>query len=371
VTEGDNLVLDGNSGVVYVNPSAEIEREYQVLVKRYDAFRRELMVGQDEPTTTRDGHRVRLLANIALLPDVQLALRYGAEGIGLLRSEFSFLTYEDFPDENQQLARYNRLLDAVGKRPVTIRTLDIGADKYPPYLRVPREENPFLGWRSIRISLEMPGIFKVQLRAILRAAAHHDVRILFPMISSLEELRLARELLVEAQAELYKEGLEHNPELEVGIMVEVPSAVWLAQRLIREVDFFSIGTNDLIQYLLAADRNNRKVAHLYEPLHPAVLSAIDEVINVARGAGKEVGICGEMASDPMTTLLLLGMGLDQLSLSPMFIPVVRKLIRATNYQTARHIAHDVMQMASVQEIKGYLIERYRDLGLVQLLEMYR
>lgn len=371
VTEGDNLVLDGNSGVVYVNPSGEVEREYQLLIRRYEAFRRELMVGQNEPTATRDGHRVALLANIALVPDVQLALRYGAEGVGLLRSEFSFLTYEDFPDENQQLALYNRILERVGKRPVTIRTLDIGADKYPPYLRVPREDNPFLGWRSIRISLELPGIFKVQLRAILRAAARHDVRILFPMISSLEELRRAREILVEAQAELYKEGLEHNPNIEVGIMVEVPSAVWLAPRLVREVDFFSIGTNDLIQYLLAADRNNPKVAHLYEPLHPAVLSAIAEVVNVARGAGKQVCICGEIASDPIATLLLVGMGLDELSLSPLFIPVVRKLVRATNYQTARHIAHDVLQMASVQEIKGYLIERYRDLGLIQLVEMYR
>jgi phosphotransferase system, enzyme I, PtsP len=371
VTEGDSLVLDGNSGIVYVNPSAEVEREYQVLIKRYEAFRRELMVGQNEPTVTHDGHRVQMLANIALLADVQLALRYGAEGIGLLRSEFSFLTYEDFPDESQQLTLYNRMLEQVDNRPVTIRTLDIGADKYPPYLRVPREENPFLGWRSIRISLEMPGIFKVQLRAILRAAAHHNVKLLFPMISSLEELRRAREILVEAQAELYKEGLEHNPEIEVGIMVEVPSAVWLAPRLVREVDFFSIGTNDLIQYLLAADRNNPKVAHLYEPLHPAVLSAVAEVVNVARGAGKEVCLCGEMASDPMATLLLVGMGLDQLSLSPLFIPVVRKLIRGANYQTARHIAHDVLQMTSVQEIKGYMIERYRDLGLIQLLEMYR
>jgi phosphotransferase system, enzyme I, PtsP len=371
VSEGDSLVLDGNSGIVYVNPSAEVEREYQVLIKRYDAFKRELMVGLNEPPATHDGHRVQLLANIALPADVRLALRYGAEGIGLLRSEFSFLTYEDFPDENQQLSLYNRILEAVGKRPVTIRTLDIGADKYPPYLRVPREDNPFLGWRSIRISLEMSGIFKVQLRAILRAAAHHDVRILFPMISSLEELRRARELLAEAQAELYKEGLEHDPEIEVGIMVEVPSAVWLAPRLIREVDFFSIGTNDLIQYLLAADRNNPKVAHLYEPLHPAVLSAIAEIVNVARGAGKDACICGEMASDPMSTLLLLGMGLDQMSLSPLFIPVVRKLIRGSNYQTARHIAHDVLQMGSVQEIKGYLIERYRDLGLIQLVEMYR
>ncbi len=371
VSEGDALVIDGNSGIVYVNPSSEVEREYQLLMKRYDAFRKELMVGLDEPTVTRDGHRVEMLANIALPADIALAIRYGAEGIGLLRSEFSFLTYEDFPDENQQLTLYKRILEAAGKRPVTIRTLDIGADKYPPYLRVPREDNPFLGWRSIRISLELASIFKVQLRAILRAAAHHDVRIMFPMISSIEELRRARELLAEAQAELYKEGLEHDPAIEVGIMVEVPSAVWLAPRLVEEVDFFSIGTNDLIQYLLAADRNNPRVAHLYEPLHPAVLAAIAEVISVGRGAGKQVCICGEMASDPMATLLLLGMGLDQLSLSPLFIPVVRKIIREGNFQTARQIAHDILQMVSVQEIKGYLIERYRDLGLIQMLEMYR
>jgi len=371
VLEGDALVLDGNSGIVYVNPSSEVEREYQILMKRYDAFRKELLVGLDEPTVTHDGHRVQMLANIALPADIQLAIRYGAEGIGLLRSEFSFLTYEDFPDEDQQLTLYNRILDAAGNRPVTIRTLDIGADKYPPYLRVPREDNPFLGWRSIRISLELASIFKVQLRAILRAGARHDVKIMFPMISSMEELRRARELLSEAQAELFKEGLEHNPKIEVGIMVEVPSAVWLAPRLIEEVDFFSIGTNDLIQYLLAADRNNPRVAHLYESLHPAVLGAISEVVSVARGAGKQVCICGEMASDPLATLLLLGMGLDQLSLSPLFIPVVRKIIRDSSFETAHQVARDILQMVSVQEIKGYLIERYRDLGLIHMLEMYR
>jgi len=371
VAEGDSLVLDGNSGILYVNPSAEVEREYQVLHKRYDAFRRDLITHDEEPTATRDGTRVQILANIALYHDVPLAQRYGAEGIGLLRSEFSFLTFEDFPDENQQIALYKRILDAVGERPVTIRTLDIGADKYPPYMRVPREDNPFLGWRSIRISLEMPSLFKVQLRAILRAAARHDVRILFPMISSLEELRQARELLTEAQDELYREGLEHNPNIKVGIMVEVPSAVWLAPRLVREVDFFSIGTNDLIQYLLAADRNNPRVAHLYEALHPAVLAAIAEVIGVARAAGREVCICGEMASDPLATLLLVGMGFDQLSLSPLFIPVIRKIVRQTDDRTARLIAHDTLEMTSVQEIKGYLIERYRDLGLIKLVEMFR
>jgi len=364
-------VLDGNSGVVYINPGSEVEKNYVELAHRYEAFKRELISENDEPTATRDGHRVMMLANIALPADIPLALKYGAEGVGLLRTEFSFLTYEDFPDEEQQLALYTKFLSQVGRRPVTIRTLDIGADKYPPYLRVPREDNPFLGWRSIRVSLEMSGLFKVQLRAILRAAARFNVRILFPMISSIEELRRARELLAESQAELYKEGLEHDPEIEVGIMVEVPSAVWLAPRLAREVDFLSIGTNDLIQYLLAADRNNPKVAHLYEAFHPAVISAIAEVVNVARAADKEVGICGEMASDPLATLLLVGIGLDDLSLSPLFIPVVRKIVRAVDYQTARLIAREIFQMASVQEIKGFLVERYRDLGLINLVEMYR
>jgi phosphotransferase system enzyme I (PtsP) len=371
VSEGDDMVVDGHSGVIYINPSVEIEREYEKLGKRYEAFRRELMTGRHEPTKTHDGCPVQVLANVALLADLHLALRYGAEGVGLMRSEFSFLTYEDFPDENQQVALYRKMLETAGDRPVTIRTLDIGADKYPPYMRVPREDNPFLGWRSIRISLEMPGLFKVQLRAILRAATQHDVRILFPMISSLDELRRARELLAEAQNELYKEGLEHNPRIEVGIMVEVPSAVWLAPRLAHEVDFFSIGTNDLIQYLLAADRNNPKVAHLYEALHPAVLKAIADVVSVGRAANKEVCLCGEMASDPLSTLLLVGMGLNQLSLSPLFIPVVRKLIRATTFETARTIAQNTLEMATSQEIKGYLIERYRELGLIQMVEMYR
>jgi phosphotransferase system enzyme I (PtsP) len=370
VVGGDTVVLDGNSGIVYVNPTPEVEKDYVALTKRYENFKRELMEDSDQPAATRDGHRVRLYANIALYNDVPLALQYGAEGVGLLRSEFSFLTYEDFPDEDQQIALYNRMLQTFGQRPVTIRTLDIGADKYPPYMRVPREENPFLGWRSIRISLEMPELFKVQLRAILRAATRFNVRIMFPMISSLEELRRAKELLAQCQAELYNEGLDHNPHVPVGIMVEVPSAVWLAPRLAPMVDFFSIGTNDLVQYLLAADRNNPKVAHLYEAFHPAVISAVSEVVNVARAADKEVGICGEMASDPLATLLLVGLGLDELSLSPLFIPVVRKALREVDYQTARQVAREVLQMGSVQEIKGYLVERYRALGLINLVEMY-
>jgi len=246
----------------------------------------------------------------------------------------------------------------------------VGADKYPAYMQVPREDNPYLGWRSIRISLEMPEFFKVQLRAVLRAAALGRVRLMFPMISSVEEIRRAKDLLEEAKEELAREGREHEPGVQVGMMVEVPSAVALANQLIREVDFFSIGTNDLIQYLLAVDRNNRKVAPLYEPLHPAVLSAVHEVVQAAKGAGKWVGMCGEMASDSLCTLVLLGFGLDDLSMGPFFIPVIKRIIRSVSYAAARNIARDVLEMATVKEVKGYLFDGMKGLGITELMEMY-
>jgi phosphotransferase system enzyme I (PtsI) len=237
-------------------------------------------------------------------------------------------------------------------------------------MRLPREENPFLGWRSIRISLEMPEFFKVQLRAILRAATLGRVRILFPMISSVEDIRTAKELLAEAKEELRREGHDFDPGVQLGIMVEVPSAVALANHLIREVDFFSIGTNDLIQYLLAVDRNNAKVAPLYEPLHPAVLSGIHEAVQAAKGAGKWVGMCGEMASDPMSSLVLLGLGLDDLSMGPFFIPVIKRIIRSVPYGAARNIARDVLGMATVKEVKGHLFDGMKSLGIIELMEMY-
>jgi len=368
VQEGDDLIVDGNSGVVYVNPPVEIAREYERLERDYSAFNQKLETLKQLPAETSDGRRLSLYANIGLVADLLLAHRHGAQGVGLYRTEFPFLTYREFPDEEEQYRLYARVVRGMEGKPVTIRTLDVGADKYPAYMQVPREDNPYLGWRSIRISLEMPEFFKVQLRAVLRAAALGRVRLMFPMISSVEEIRRAKDLLEEAKEELAREGREHDPGVQVGMMVEVPSAVALANQLIR--DFFSIGTNDLIQYLLAVDRNNRKVAPLYEPLHPAVLSAVHEVVQAAKGAGKWVGMCGEMASDSLCTLVLLGFGLDDLSMGPFFIPVIKRIIRSVSYAAARNIARDVLEMATVKEVKGYLFDGMKGLGITELMEMY-
>jgi len=370
VQQGDTVIVDGNSGVVYVNPSAEIARDYERLDREYRAFNRELEDSHDLPAETRDGVRISLCANVGLLIDLSFAKRHGAEGVGLYRTEIPFLTYHDFPGEEEQLDLYRRVITGMGGKPVTIRTLDLGPDKYPAYLRLPREDNPFLGWRSIRISLEMADLFKVQLRAILRAGAHGPVRILFPMISSVEEILQVKEILAEVKDELRREDKAFDPWMPIGMMVEVPAAVWLADRLVQEVDFFSIGTNDLIQYLLAVDRNNRKVAPLYEPLHPAVLIAIARTVQAAKRKGKRVGMCGEMAADPLCTLVLLGMGLDELSMEPFFVPVIKRVIRLLSYAEAQRLTTEVLQMETVQEVKGRLFETLKKLGTIALVEMY-
>jgi phosphotransferase system enzyme I (PtsP) len=370
VHEGDHVLVDGNSGVVFLNPSAEVVREYDRLDREYRAFNRELEPLRALPAETTDGRRVNLFANIGLIGDLVFVHRHGADGIGLYRTEFPFLTYRDFPDEEEQFQIYARAVRGMEGKPVTIRTLDIGADKYPPYLNLAREENPFLGWRSIRISLEMPELFKTQIRAILRVGTLGRVRLMVPMISGLEEIRQAKELIEEAKEELRREGQDFDPSIPLGMMVEVPSAVALASHLIREVDFFSIGTNDLIQYLLAVDRNNSRVAGLYEPLHPAVLRAIHDTVQAARGAGKWVGMCGEMASDPLCTLVLLGLGLDDLSMGPFFIPVVKRIIRSVPYAAVRTLARDVLGLSTIKEVKGYLFDGMRSLGILEMMEMY-
>ncbi len=370
VREGDHLTVDGNAGVVFVNPPTDIVREYERLDREYRAFNRELGTLRDLPAETRDGKRLNLQANIVLLSDLAFARQHGADGVGLYRTEFPFLSHRDFLTEAEQVDLYTRVLERMEGKPVTIRTLDLGADKYPAYLHVPREENPFLGWRSIRISLEMSEVFKTQLRAILRVSALGPVRLMFPMISSVDELRRVKDILDEARFELRQQGQPYDLELPVGIMVEVPSAVSLAAELIRETDFFSIGTNDLIQYLLAVDRNNRKVAPLYEPLHPAVLRAIAATTRAAQEAGKPVSICGEMAGDPVCTLLLLGIGLNDLSMGPFFIPVIKRLIRSVDFSNAEQLAQDVLRLPTVKEVKSHVFEAMRSLGVVDVMEMY-
>jgi phosphoenolpyruvate-protein phosphotransferase len=371
VHTGDPMIVDGNSGVLYVNPGQEIIREYDRLERDYLAFSRELEEIRDLPAETIDGHRVTLYANIGLLSEIAFAHMRGAQGVGLYRTEVPFLAHRDFPSEEDQYALYKRVVEGMAAKPVTIRTLDIGADKYPPYMRsVGAEPNPVLGWRSIRISLEVEEIFKTQLRAILRVGALGRVRLLIPMVSSLEEIVKAKELLAQAKEELARENTPFDPHIEVGMMVEVPSAVQLADRFIREVDFLSIGTNDLIQYILAVDRSNRKVANLYEPLHPAVLAALRSTIEAGKREGKRVGMCGEMAGDPLCALLLLGMGLEEFSMGSIYIPMIKKTIRNVTYQAAKAACQIVLQMDTVGEIKRYLFEQMRELGMVELLEMH-
>ncbi|MBM4256857.1 MAG: phosphoenolpyruvate--protein phosphotransferase [Deltaproteobacteria bacterium] len=370
VQENDMVIVDGNSGVVYVNPGNEVLREYTQLDREYRAFNRDLEGIHDLPAETRDGVRVTLAANVGLLVDATLAQRHGAEGVGLYRTEIPFLTYRDFPSEEEQFELYRRVLSSMNGKPVTIRTLDLGPDKYPAYMRLPREHNPYLGWRSIRISLEKADIFKVQLRAILRVGVHGPVRLLLPMISSVEEIFQVKKLLAEVKAELHEEGIAFDPWMPLGVMVEVPAAVWLADRLIKEVDFFNIGTNDLIQYLLAVDRDNRKVASLYEPLHPAVLQAISWTVQAAKRAGRPVSMCGEMAADPLCTMVLLGMGLDELSMEPFFVPVIKRVVRSLSYAEAQQLTKEVLRMETVQEVKGRLFGELKKLGMIELVEMY-
>jgi phosphotransferase system enzyme I (PtsP) len=370
VREGDHLIVDGNAGTVYVHPSADVLREYGRLKNEYAAFNRELDSLRSLPAVTRDGCRVMLGANIGLLGDLPLAHRHGADRIGLYRTEIAFLSHRDFLSEAEQVTLYERVVEAAQALPLTVRTLDLGADKYPTYLHAPPESNPFLGWRSIRVSLELSSVFKTQLRAILRASAQGALRIMLPMISSVEELRRSNELIAEAKEELRREGHYFDEAIPLGMMVEVPAAVQLADRFLEEVDFFSIGTNDLIQYLLAVDRTNRKVAALYEPLHPAVLRAISTVVKAANQAGKPVSLCGEMAADPVCTLLLIGMGLRDLSMSAFFIPVIKRLVRSVDIAAAERVTAEVLELATVTDVKRHVFESMRSLGVIDLMETY-
>jgi phosphoenolpyruvate-protein phosphotransferase len=362
VTDGDELVLDGGEGVVWVAPSAALHSDYR---RRQQAQRRRAEIwrsGTPIEAHTADGRRVEVAANVGDLASARQAAASGAEGIGLLRTEFLFLEANRAPSEEDQRSAYAGIFEAMGGKPVIVRTLDIGGDKPPPYLAFPRELNPFLGWRAIRVSLERTDLFATQIRAILRAAVGYNVRIMLPMVSALEEVRQARVLVAQAEADLAKEGHSFARGLPLGIMVETPAAAVLVDMLAGEAEFFSLGTNDLTQYTLAVDRGNARVAPLFQPLHPAVLRLIHMAIDSAHRAGKWVGMCGELAGLRKAIPILVGLGLDELSMAPGSIPEAKALIALLESGQARRLADEVLALGTSAEVAAKMDGFLANLG---------
>ncbi|HEX7193720.1 MAG TPA: phosphoenolpyruvate--protein phosphotransferase [Chthoniobacterales bacterium] len=347
---GDQVLLDGNSGVVIVNPSDQTLWEYGEIEVKLEHVQKVLTGLRDTASTTADGRHVILSANIELPEDVPLVVEAGAEGIGLYRTEFFYMNKNELPSEEEQFDTYRSVAEAIMPESVIIRTLDLGGDKFLSHSHLPTEINPFLGCRAIRFCIERPDIFKAQLRAILRAAATGNVRMMFPMISGLSELRQAKEILEVCKAELRDEGKPFKEDIELGIMIEVPSAVLVADALAREVKFFSIGTNDLIQYTIAVDRVNERIAHLYEPTHPAILRLIEMTVTAAHANGIWVGVCGEMAGEITLTPLLLALGVDELSASAGLVPRVKKAVQTLDTKECDRLLEDVRDLHSAAEI---------------------
>ncbi len=355
------LLIDGEAGIIQVAPSTLLREAFLTRQRAWTTARAEALAAAQAPATTRDGHRVEVVANIGSLEDARRALEYGAEGVGLLRTEFLYLDRQDAPDEAAQMTLYEGIAAIMEDRPLVIRTFDIGGDKPLPYLDLPREANPFLGWRGIRLALDRPDLLKTQLRAILRASPGHQLKIMFPMVATLEEVRAARALVDEARAELTREGHPIAEELEIGIMVEIPAAAVMADQLAKEVDFFSIGTNDLSQYTMAADRTNANVNHLADALHPPVLRLIDQVMEAAHEAEIWVGLCGELAGNPLAAPLLLGLGLDEFSMAPPAIPAVKQQLARLTLAQAREIAAEALQLESSQAVQAHVEQRLGEL----------
>ncbi|MFH0771377.1 MAG: phosphoenolpyruvate--protein phosphotransferase [Candidatus Omnitrophota bacterium] len=361
VKNGDIVIVDGSEGLVIVNPDEDTIARYRqekISIQERDLF---LFKLRDLPCVTTDGRKIELSANIEIPDEIPSIRAHGASGIGLYRTEFLYLNRADFPGEEEQYAAYRNVAEQTAPDQVIIRTLDLGGDKFLSQMTVPKEMNPFLGWRAIRFCLAQPDIFKIQLRAILRASAHGKLKIMYPMISGIEELRAANKILSEVKEELREKRVSFDEGMQIGAMIEVPSAALTADILAREVDFFSIGTNDLIQYSLAVDRVNEKIAYLYEPLHPAVLRLIKNVIYTGHKANIWVGMCGEMAGEPAFALLLLGLGLDEFSTSPVNVPRVKQVIRSVEFKTAQRVSEEALSLLTGGEVEEFAKEKLKEL----------
>ena len=357
VNTGDFLILDAVNNRIYINPTQAQIDELKALEAKLAEEKAELAKLKDLPAITLDGHKVDVVANIGTIRDCDGAHRNGAEGVGLYRTEFLFMDRDQLPTEEEQFIAYKEVVEAMDGRLVVLRTMDIGGDKDLPYLDLPKEMNPFLGWRAIRIALDRREILHAQLRAVLRASAFGKLAVMFPMIISVEEIRELKSVIEILKAELRTEGKAFDENIQIGVMVETPSAAVNAKFLAKEVDFFSIGTNDLTQYTLAVDRGNELISHLYNPMQPSVLSLIKQVIDASHTEGKWTGMCGELAGDEHATLLLLGMGLDEFSMSAISVPRIKKLIRNVNFQDAKALADKALQQPTAAQIER-LIEEF-------------
>ena len=351
--DGDKVVVLGTDGIVEINPSDADWDEYTNQAAAFQEELKRLRESANLEATTTDGHHVELFGNIGKAKDAKNALTMGAQGIGLYRTEFLYMENDELPAEDVQFEEYKKVAQDMKGKPVIIRTMDIGGDKELKCLDLPSEMNPFLGYRAIRISLNRPDIFKVQLRALLRASAFGDIHIMYPMIASVEEVKQANAMLDECKEELIADGKEFNKDIKVGIMIEVPAAAVISPILAKYVDFFSIGTNDLCQYTLAVDRMNEAIGSLYQPLHPGVLRLIKHVIDASHEHGKFTGMCGELASDPVATMILLGLGLDEFSMTASSIPIIKNILRSVSKAECEEVANKALTMDTAEEITGY------------------
>ena len=354
IKDGDFIVFNGNTGEVIINPDEETILQYYKLKSEFEEYKKELELLKGQLSITTDGKHVELVGNIGTPSDLEALIKNDAEGVGLYRTEFLYMDRNDFPSEEEQYQAYKSVLEGMNNKPIIIRTLDIGGDKKLDYLPMDEEMNPFLGYRAIRLCLDRKEIFVTQLRALYRASIHGKLKIMFPMISSLEELLQAKEVCEEVKGQLKSEGIGYSDDVEIGMMIEVPSAAIISDVLAKHVDFFSIGTNDLIQYTCAVDRMNQKISYLYNPFNPAVLRLIKMVIDNVHKENKLVGMCGEVAGDQLMIPILIGFGLDEFSMSPISILPARKLINSLSFEDMKKLSEEILSLENTEEIKAYV-----------------